>query len=219
MHVADLGFTMNTGVLLGAYYNVNSDTLIDIGKIEFSPDNATTWIDLHNPGIYASNIMWTGTGIVPVLSGNSNGWKTFEVIHYNFASLFGINYGDTVLWRFTFMSDGIQTNKDGLMFDSLYMWDVPPVGIENYMNTDSDVKTYPVPSQGTISIQFENKNSSSHILKIYNAIGELMMEYLVADTENNISLDIESYSDGIYFFSLINSGDGTIDSGKFTKSK
>lgn len=107
------GFLQPQLVILSGKYYVNSDSLTDYGKIEFSPDNGLTWIDLLNDTIKIDS-MWTGSYYQPlywfwnshwatsrerpILTGNSNGWKEFGVRLSDLGPYFNIEYGDTVLY-------------------------------------------------------------------------------------------------------------------------
>lgn len=217
-HVANFGFTMPADVIFGGEYFVNSDTLTDYGTIEFSPNNGSTWIDLVDPA-YASSIYWNNPYIQPVFTGNSNGWKQYRASIQNLGPLFNIQNNDTVLFRFTFISDGIQTNKDGLMFDSLFVWDVPPVGIENINSNDLKVCVYPNPSMTKINIEFDKSKSEVRTINFYNNTGRIVEEIIIPINENKITIDIDNFPDGIYLFSLINKDGYKIFSGKFIKNK
>lgn len=217
-HVADLGFAMPSDVTFGGKYFVNSDTLTDFGKIEFSPNNGSTWIDLADP-IYASSIDWNNHYLQPVFTGNSSGWKHYSANIQNLGPLFNIQINDTVLFRFTFISDGIQTNKNGLMFDSLFVWDVPPVGINNINSNDINVFTYPNPSMTFINIVFDKIRTEIRTIEIYNKTGKIVEEIMIPINQNKISIDINDFPEGIYLFSLINKDGFKISSGKFIKVK
>lgn len=215
-HVADLGFSMVNQILISGVYNVNSDTLADIGSIEFSPDNGGLWIDLNNPLSYSVNVVWN-SGTAPVFSGNSNGWKQFSALLVGFNPTFNIQYGDTVQWRFTFKSDGIQTNKDGIMFDSLYVWDVPPIGIQTYDSENPALSIFPNPASTIIHIQFKNKLSGDYLLKVYTASGKIRDEWNVTNPSKVISIDIKDYPIGLYFFTLVDKESAKTATGKFIK--
>lgn len=217
-HVANFGFSMPAGVSFGGEYFVNSDTLTDFGKIEFSPNNGSTWIDLLDPA-YASYVYWNNPYVQPVFTGNSNGWKHYQASIETLGPLFNIQNNDTVLFRFTFISDGIQTNKDGLMFDSIYMWDCPPIGIANINSTENTINAYPNPSNTIITIEFEKSRSKERVLNIYNNIGRIVDEIMIPINENKISIDINCLPDGIYLYSLINKDGYKTSSGKFLKNK
>lgn len=115
------------------YFFVDSDTLTDKGLIEFSVDNGITWIDLINDPAYENYRSWfvDGSGITPpVLTGSSGGWKRASVILDGLALYLNIPAGTYIQWRFSFVSDSVQNNRDGLMYDDILLYITPPIGIE-----------------------------------------------------------------------------------------
>jgi hypothetical protein len=217
MHKADYGLCIGGHALVYGSYYVNSDSLSDFGKFEFSPDKGLTWIDLINDTTIPANYIHWINFSKPVLTGNSNGWKSFEIDIAGLGHFFNIHLGDTVLWRFTFISDGIQTNKDGLMFDEIEVWDTPPIGIEESVFDNEKINIYPNPSQSTINIEFINDFLQHHIVKIYNKNGSLIDMVYATINNSCFSIDISKYSIGIYFFNLINTDNNKQTWGKFIK--
>lgn len=117
-------------------FYVDSDTLTDFGKIEFSPDNGSTWIDLLDSP-YAGLVGWHWSSwsashyTPPVLTGSSGGWcSAFCSDMKEIPIMFGLQLCDTLTWRFSFISDAVQTNKDGLMFDNISIGITYPIGLE-----------------------------------------------------------------------------------------
>lgn len=188
-NAADNGFTYNHTAMLSGKYFVNSDTLTDFGKIEFSPNNGTTWINLLNPGTYSTSIMWSGK---PTLTGNSNGWKSFGVFVNQLGPIFNIQYGDTVLYRFSFISDGIQTNKDGLMFDDFYFLDY--VESINEISNENNFQILGNPADEILTIKQSNK-----ITPIKIELFDLNGNCIYKNENFNGQLNVKSFSDGIYF--------------------
>lgn len=119
-------------------YFVDSDTIVDHGSIEFSHDNGLSWIDLINDTNFSSYLEWTtnaNVGIAPNLSGTSNGWIEASVRMRDLGVLLNIQPGTVFLWRFSFISDSVQNNRDGLMYDNILIEISPPIGLEeNYLN-------------------------------------------------------------------------------------
>lgn len=117
---------MNAG--LHGYYFVDTDSLTDFGTIDISFDNGQSWINLLNDTLYnlqdSTCSWWSNSSFPkPVLTGRSGGWKPFGFSFCTLADSFHLHFNDTILLRFSFMSDGVQTNKDGLMFDDLLLED------------------------------------------------------------------------------------------------
>jgi len=195
------------GTGINAYYKVNSDTVNDFGKIEFSYDLGQTWINiLLDTNIIEHNFPY----IAPVFSGNSNGWKQLSFR----LNLFADN-GDTVLFRFTFISDNIQTNKDGLMFDDIQIGDCQE-GIEEPGFDLTASKVYPNPTVKDLLIEFENKNNSDYKLTILDVMGKIVKTY--PDVKNSsININIQELSPGIYYYKLTDVIDKKYATGRFIK--
>ncbi len=158
-------------MILGGYYNVNADSLNDYGTIEISLDQGTTWINIITDTTYSLYIGWNGTK--PTLTGNSNGWKYFHVYLGGLQSVSNVNLNDTILFRFTFISDPIVNTFDGLAFDNLNFCDYIEV-IEEILS-DNLITIYPNP---TSELLFINRKIQPSIetIEVYNHIGQLVFE-------------------------------------------
>jgi hypothetical protein len=184
------GFVMPHTVILAGEYYANTDTLTDYGTIEFSPDNGTTWIDLINDTTYASYFWWGSPK--PTLTGNSNGWQYFYTNIAGLGPIFNIQDFDTVLFRFTFISDSIQTNKDGLMFDNLHFEDWVE-GIEEIQN-DNLISISPNPVSDELRIH-RTKVSANYRIQILNYTGQILSDNSNFSGE---TIDTRQLSNGIY---------------------
>lgn len=189
-NVADLGFVWPHTVVLEGNYFVNSDSLTDYGTIEFSPDNGNTWVDLINDPTYDAYLMWYYPK--PVLTGNSNGWKHFYVNLSYLGPLFNVQFGDTVAYRFTFISDSVQTNKDGLMFDSFHFEDYVE-GIDEIQNSNL-ISLYPNPTSEQLLIK-QKSNSTSQAIQIFDFKGQMVYENLNFIGQ---SINIQHFENGVY---------------------
>jgi len=63
----------------------------------------------------------------------------------------------------------------------------------------SNISIYPNPSNGVFTISGIEVNAS---INIYNAIGELVKS--IQSTDNNTTVDLSDYSNGIYFIKIKN---------------
>ncbi|MDH4473868.1 MAG: T9SS type A sorting domain-containing protein [Fluviicola sp.] len=217
-HVADLGFAMPNFVSFSGVYRVDSDSLSDYGMIEFSPDNGTTWVDLVDQGQYDAMIHWGNMGIesqVPVLTGNSNGWKNFSVLFLQLELFFSIEVGDTVLFKFSFISDAIDNNRDGLMFDSLRIEDTPPVNVIE-QELESSLRIYPNPANSILTIDYSNVEDDELTIEIYNHLG-VKVEKLQQNEQWNKKVDVSHYANGFYYIVLSNCQGNNRQSGVFVK--
>jgi len=191
-HIDEGGYSTPHSAELAGYYYVNSDSLNDFGTIEISLNHGTSWINLVTDTIYSSYYQWITPK--PTLTGNSNGWKNFFVSLAGLGNVFNVNQGDTILLKFTFISDSIADTLDGLAFDNFEFCDGVE-GIEEISKEDL-ISIYPNPTNGLLYIGREIKSSNASI-QIYNSTGKLLY---VENSFNAEFIDTEKLNliDGIY---------------------
>ncbi len=197
-HLSNSGFLMPATAVLGGRYYVDSDTLSDYGKIEFSTNYGATWIDIKDPA-YSDFII----GENYTFSGSSNGWKIFNLGLNSLGHILTIP--DTMLFRFSFISDGIQTNKDGLMFDSLFVWDCPPLGLQNISGNQLTISISPNPAVNSVNVELEHTFTEINRLVILDNLGRQVQEIAISCKEKTFKLDLSSLTTGIYTVCLRNS--------------
>jgi hypothetical protein len=208
--LATEGMIMGIEVFWG-YYNVQTDSLNDYGKIEFSPDKGITWYDLIADTLYRAS--WEWFSYEPVLTGNSGGWKFFEILMYDIASVFDIHIGDTVMYKFSFVSDSIPENLDGIMYDNLCFWEFIE-GISEIRFKPIETSIYPNPSSSNFMIKFKNPQDDSFQLNVYNARSKLMFSKEGVNG-TTVGFGKENLPAGIYFYKLTNSNRNERGWGKF----
>ncbi len=180
----------NESLQLNFWFKFNSDSLTDFGMVEASIDNGITWINLLTEDT-TYYLQWLEPK--PVLTGNSNSWQHFAL---ELSMLtYELGYSDTLLYKFTFISDNIQTNKDGWMIDDFQLNDWW-LGIDEFENSDK-INIYPNPSNGNITIESSSINLRDLRIEIYNEIGILVLNKEL--NSNNLRLDLPN---GMYFIKL-----------------
>ncbi|OYT12804.1 MAG: hypothetical protein B6I19_08455 [Bacteroidetes bacterium 4572_114] len=191
-------------------YKIDTDEDFDFGKIEFSPDNGQLWIDYSNDTIYNNCYYLTSD---PVFTGTSVSWSQFGV--YNEPYSFNINDGDTVWYRFTFISDGIQNQNDGWMIDDIYLEDIYE-GVEESINRTISLNIYPNPVKNqSVFILFENITCFDNIeLMCYNVYGLMMYKERVDRHQSESRVSTEGWPPGIYM-AIISSNGTAIGKRKF----
>lgn len=198
-YIASEGDKYGLRIFAGNYI-AQTDSLKDFGKMEFSPDNGSSWIDILNDKVPDYNIIWNSP--IPVLTGKPNEWKYFDFMFADNGSVFDIEVGDTLIIRFSFISDSVFDDLDGIAFDNLCFYDFVE-GISEAKFKYIKSKIYPNPSTEIFTIAFENPRSDPFQLSIYDAQSRLLYtQENIAD--DKILVNAMSFRPGIYFYKLTN---------------
>lgn len=184
------GFVWPLVAALHGYYWVESDSLNDFGTIEFSPDNGNTWIDLIADTVF--DLYWYSDK--PTLTGNSGGWKGFDVDLTPIAFAFDIDYQDTLQFRFSFFTDSIHDSLGGLMFDNFYFEDWVE-GIEESELYDK-IKLYPNPANNSLVI-----NTLINDYRIIDVFGNLVLSGSGLNS-NSYKINTSTLRNGTYLLSI-----------------
>jgi len=200
---------LGTVKLSGSYY-VNSDSLNDFGIIEFSPDNGITWVLITTgPNAWPYSI----NAAPPIFTGNSGGWKYFNLSLDGVDGMYNFQPLDTVQYKFTFISDGNLDNKDGLMFDNLAILDICTIGTNEYQNQNTNA--YPNPFTTTLNLNYEHLTKGK--LFIYDMTGKLVHSESIKNS-NSTTVSTSTFNKGIYFYKIVDAKTGlSLDSGKVVK--
>lgn len=201
-NLADGGFEYNHTVILVGKYKIDSDTLKDFGRIEFSPDNGTTWIDLLTDTVYKEKWCYEWWSEKPCFTGHTNEWKEFSVWLAGFGREFGIggwDSNDTVIYKFSFISDSIQTNKAGWILDDLHFEDFWETIQESNFNSFIS-SAYPNPANDFVNIKFSNEMSKSYNVLIYDINGRIARN--IETQSGLVKIDINDFKLGMYFYRI-----------------
>lgn len=196
------GFSYGHTAQIAGYYNVNSDSLNDFGKMEISLDYGVTWVDIISDPTYSSYIDWYAGP--PILTGNSNGWQYFDVQLAALGSIFPVNFDDTIIMKYSFISDGTIENLDGLAFDNLQFCNYVE-GIDE-LNNENLISIYPNPTQQWIKI--ERVKVEDETLKIINSLGQVIL-FMNKDIGDLIDLKPLNLTNGVYMIKYTNNNQTT----------
>lgn len=192
-HIDQGGYSTPHSAELAGFYKVNSDSLNDFGMIEISLDKGATWINLITDTIYSSNYDWQTPK--PVLTGNSDGWQNFWVRLASLGEPFNVQIGDTILLKFTFISDANNDTLDGLAYDNFQFCD----GVEGMSEIPDNnlISVFPNPTNSILYI-IGAASQSKQAIQIFSYIGQLIFE------DHNFEskfIDTQSLNltDGLYF--------------------
>lgn len=177
---------------LSFWYQMDGDST-DRGIIEVSPDSAhNVWINLLTED-NAYNFNWMTTK--PTLTGSTVGWQQFDLTLMNSYSTMGIYpLADTVLFRFSYITDSSSTQYDGWMIDDFLIEDDVIEGI-NKIRSDNLISVYPNPAMDHVIIQ-RNKSCDKQTIQILNYTGQMLYD------NQNFSgeiIDTRQLDNGVYF--------------------
>lgn len=201
-NLADGGFENSHTVILSGRYKMDTDSLKDFGILEFSPDNGTTWVDLLTDTVYKQKNCYEWWSEEPVFTGSVDEWREFHVWLAGFGPEFNIGgwqMNDTVKYRFTFISDSIQTNKAGWILDDLHFEDwVESINNRNFVSFKSTV--YPNPTADAVTIRFSNKEHEVFNVSLFRESGALQKSL---DTNSElVEIDLNELPSGIYYYRI-----------------
>lgn len=198
-HIASDGWAFGYPKIdIGGYYSVDSDTLTDYGFIDFSADHGASW---HRVDSVEGDCTWGAMEELPVFSGSSGGWRHF---YYCLVPPFTVAYGDTVLYRFTFISDSVQTYRDGLMFDDLHFEDWAEA-IEEFDAPSMTVA--PSPASDELQIRFRHP-MEPHTLRMIGPTGQLLWEIVLP---RDGKVDLSGLANGVYVLQCFADGMGEVE--------
>ena len=208
------------------WHKYEMDTLSDKGIIDASYDGGNSWVLVNDTNQYSYLFYWssdyhestdTYSQHKLITSGQSDGW-----IQSRFCWIWQlmvkkadtiISPPDSLLIRFTFISDSLNKNKDGWMIDDILVNSAGPgecSGI-NEISEENHFSVFPNPLINQSTIQTDIFLNSAKLV-IYNSMGQLLKHI------NNISgqtfiLQRGNLLSGLYYLRLIQNNQ-TIATGK-----
>jgi len=90
------------------------------------------------------------------------------------------------------------------------------IGWEKTMAELAEVKVYPNPARDFTNIEFGSNLNKEVSIKVYNSLGQLVLQKNLNQGASLIKLDLEAYKSGVYFIEIVGK-DGVLGSGTFVK--
>jgi hypothetical protein len=204
--------------ILSFFHKYDTDYKTDGGIVEISYDEGESWINLHEEGeSYDRNFIGLSEDTIQggeyAFSGKSDGWQYVELqwVWMVLTKKDLLDIGEEVFVRFRFVSDDIDTQKEGWMIDDIVFRGYSASGdIEGHAL--SRVLVYPNPASDLINFKFTENDGQNHYIHIYSSLGQ---EFKSLHIEKN-QLDITDMSNGIYFYEIRNEKE-VVARGKFLK--
>ena len=196
--------TFTDTLYLNALGNANAVFVIQInGALSTSVYSKVLLIN----GAQAKNVYWKVEGAVTI-----NNYSVFcGTIICNNAALGAINTGVTLNGRALTTAGALTTTAINAVAPAIPA-NCTTVGVPFSEETNSNISIFPNPFSKSISINVSEAASFNIcILKIYNVLGEEVMNYLI--TKDFTTLATGHLPSGIYFYKVIGNN-STIQSGK-----
>lgn len=179
------------GRVLGLHfwYQINGDST-DRGIVEFSDSAHNVWINLLTQDT-TYNFQWVYGIPKPILTGSAVGWKRFD-LNLGQLGFENFNLDDTLLFKFTYITDSINTPHDGWMIDDIYVEDWIE-GVPEIQN-DNLISFYPNPTADNLTIQ-RTKFGDKQKVQILNYTGQILFENQNFAGE---TIDTRQLDNGVY---------------------
>ena len=208
-------FTQTCLTCMEFWHKYDMDTLADKGLIDASYDGGNSWVIVRDTFVNAigSHFMWDPdyhalngnfTNHPLITSGKSDGWIKSGFCWQWYLPVTPdtiIPNPDSMLIRFTFISDSIVENKEGWMIDDIVAAARHELcSSTNEPSQNEAVTVYPNPFSTDAIIQTE-KYFKKATLTVYNSLGQPVMQLKNVSGES-ILLSREHLPGGLYFLHL-----------------
>lgn len=191
-------------------HKFDTDTLKDGGYITVSYDMGQTWVNIINDSpsantyevpnannIYVENLYQNTDTLFNGeygFSGKSEDWVTTRFSWWSPGVKSLNSAGDTMIMRFNFISDNIETNKEGWMIDDIRLYSKNVGGKINNKETAKSVIILPNPTNDFFVIKGIIPQNED--CEIYNLQGELVKRVIISNSESKVS--VKDLGSGIY---------------------
>ena len=178
---------------------------VDFGLVEFKLHKDSLWQNaFNNPYIYnyygyePKNVDTLLNGELG-FSGTDSTWKDIWLcLDISFTSLIT----DTLYFRYSIISDPVQSNHEGWVIDNLlahltFIHTVQEKEQKDYIHL------FPNPSNGIVNIQVQKKTNKFHVIeeiKVINEVGETVKSFGLSPTKFRV--DLSNQPNGVYFITI-----------------
>ena len=192
-------------------HKFDTDTLKDGAYITVSYDNGQTWMNIINDtanwfdetpnefNMFVDNLYSTSDTLFNGeygFSGNSGNWVTTRFSWYSWPVY--TELGDTLIIRFNYISDSIETYHEGWMIDNIRLYSVDLGGFVDEIKT-LDFKILPNPLNESAMIEMNRYNKVE--FSVYNILGQLLRQKNYFNNQP-IIMNKENFNSGIYFVKI-----------------
>jgi hypothetical protein len=178
---------------------LDMDQGLDGGIVEYSTNSGVTWVNsFNNPNVYMFyGFQPANKDTLPsgefCFSGTDNNWRDIWLCLG--PSVTVVN--DTIMLRYKFKSDSVNTLKEGWMMDNFmaYFTMMHPV---KSISQEENLVVYPNTTSGILNVETKKHGDKGYIMfvELYDMSGKLLESY--GQNSSKVVLDISKYPDGLY---------------------
>lgn len=195
-------------------HKIYSDTMMDGGYIEVKYHKDSAWkniaydtlhysqgylpMEFNCENLYRTNdTLFDGT---PGFSGTSD-WVTTQLQWIWSFMAKEMYVPDTLRLRFNFISDSVNTNKEGWMIDNLEITVYPVCGSIEEINSENLISVSPNPVSESALVELKIKDNESYTAELYNIFGQKIKDF--PEIKNNrFTIERGNCESGMYFLIL-----------------
>lgn len=183
---------------------LDMDQGLDGGIVEYSTNSGTTWVNTLN-----NSLIYMYYGYLPAnkdtlpsgqycFSGADAVWRDIWLC----MSPNITNVNDTLMMRFSFKSDSVNTNKEGWMIDNMmhYTTVMHPVKSISQME---NLNVFPTITSGIVNVEATKKGDKGNLIfiELFDMAGKLIESY--GQNTSKVVIDISKYPDGMYNLKVV----------------
>jgi hypothetical protein len=190
---------------------LDMDQGLDGGIVEYSSNSGNTWINAFNNtnvymfyGFQPANKDTLPSGEF-CFSGTDNAWRDIWLcLGWPITTA-----NDTIMLRFKFKSDSVNTLKEGWMMDNFmaYFTIMHPV---KSISQEKNLVVYPNTTSGILNVETKNHGDKGYIMfvELFDMSGKLIESY--GQNSAKVVLDISKYPDGMYNLKVVSNSITTV---------
>ncbi len=203
-------------VFIEIKHKFDTDTLKDGGFITVSYDNGLTWTNIINDisgfydvtphhdyeyeNLYTENdTLFNGEF---GFSGNSEGWITSKFAWYDIPVKSSTDFGgDTLIVRFNFISDNVESNNEGWMIDNIKLYSVDLGGLNKEIDSKETLKyrLSPNPMREKTTIELDDYRELE--FAIFDTQSRIVKQNTYYNNET-IVISRDELKSGVYFVKI-----------------
>ncbi len=166
---------------------LHTETSVDGGTVEYSSDGGVSWTSIFSNPLISNFTGYQAANVGPIFNsltafhGTDTVWRDVW-LDFDIAWL---SAGDSLLFRYRFMSDPNQSMHDGWMIDNLMIHDITPLGVSD-TKASHPFRIVPQPASHSITLLGESSKPLS--VSIFSIQGQCVGSHHGVSLPFSISL-------------------------------